>query len=87
MGENPPAPSGLTHTSTEHLRKRRLPSRENRTTRVPFTRPPISSMRLNIAADPLGRENCAFAQSENFLLREDRTFLKCVFTPQQGDTK
>ncbi|MDD9725455.1 NIPSNAP family protein [Roseovarius sp. SK2] len=43
--------------------------------------------RARLAADPLGRENYAFAQSENFLLREDRTFLKCVSTPQQGETK
>jgi hypothetical protein len=37
--------------------------------------------RGRLAADPLGRENYAFAQSEKFLLREDRTFLKCVSTP------
>lgn len=43
--------------------------------------------RARLAADPLGRENHAFARAENFLLREDRTFLKCVSTPQQGDTK
>ncbi|MBY5986957.1 NIPSNAP family protein [Roseovarius atlanticus] len=40
--------------------------------------------RARLAADPLGRENYAFAQAENFLLREDRTFLKCVSTPQEG---
>ena len=39
------------------------------------------------SADTLGRENDAFARSENFLLREDRTFLKCVSTPQQGALK
>lgn len=37
--------------------------------------------RARLAADPLGRENYAFAQSEKFLLREDRTFLKLVSTP------
>ncbi len=34
-----------------------------------------------LATDPLGRENYALAQKEKFLLREDRTFLKCVSTP------
>ncbi len=34
--------------------------------------------RERLAADPLGRENYAFARKERFLLREDRTFLKCV---------
>jgi hypothetical protein len=42
--------------------------------------------RVRLAADPLGRENYAFAQREKFLLREDRTFLKCVSTPH-GETK
>jgi len=42
--------------------------------------------RTRLAADPLGRENYAFAQSENFLLREDRTFLKCV-SHTQGEPK
>ncbi len=37
--------------------------------------------RARLADDPLGRENYAFAQAEGFLLREDRTFLKCVSTP------
>ncbi|WP_422032066.1 NIPSNAP family protein [Roseovarius sp.] len=37
--------------------------------------------RARLAADPLGQENYAFAQAENFLLREDRTFLKLVSTP------
>lgn len=36
--------------------------------------------RTRLAADPLGRENYDFAQSEKFLLREDRTFLKLVST-------
>ncbi len=34
--------------------------------------------RARLAADPLGRENYAFAQEKRFLLREDRTFLKLV---------
>jgi hypothetical protein len=34
--------------------------------------------RARLAADPLGRENYALAQSERFLLREDRTFLRRV---------
>ncbi|MFQ6554182.1 NIPSNAP family protein [Aestuariibius insulae] len=34
--------------------------------------------RKKLAADPLGQENYAFAQSERFLLREDRTFLKRI---------
>lgn len=37
--------------------------------------------RARLSDDPLGRENYAFAQSERFLLREDRAFLKCVSTP------
>jgi|SRR5690625_5922917 len=37
--------------------------------------------RERLAADPLGRENYAFAQAEKFLLREERTFLKLVSEP------
>ncbi len=37
--------------------------------------------RARLAADPLGRENYAFAQREKFLLREDRTFLKRASAP------
>lgn len=37
--------------------------------------------RARLAADPLGRENYAFAKSEKFLLREDRTFLKLASAP------
>jgi len=37
--------------------------------------------RARLAADPLGRANYDFAMREKFLLREDRTFLKCVSTP------
>lgn len=34
--------------------------------------------RARLAADPLGRENYAFAMREKFLLREDRTWLKRI---------
>ncbi|WP_416898825.1 MAG: NIPSNAP family protein [Minwuia sp.] len=34
--------------------------------------------RARLAGDPLGKENYRFAQTERFLLREDRTFLKRV---------
>lgn len=37
--------------------------------------------RDRLAADPLGRENYEFAMREQFLLREDRTFLKLVSAP------
>ncbi len=40
--------------------------------------------RARLAADTLGQENYRFAQSEKFLLREDRTFLKLVSTPHGG---
>lgn len=40
--------------------------------------------RARLAADPLGRENYAFAQKEKFLLREDRTFLKLASAPHAG---
>ncbi|WP_421875146.1 NIPSNAP family protein [Pacificispira sp.] len=40
--------------------------------------------RARLASDPLGRENYEFAQREKFLLREDRTFLKCVSLPHGG---
>ena len=40
--------------------------------------------RARLAADPLGKENYAFAQKERFILREDRTWLKCASTPH-GD--
>jgi len=36
--------------------------------------------RARLAADPVGRENYEFAQSERFLLREDRTWLERVDT-------
>jgi len=41
--------------------------------------------RARLAADPLGKENYAFAQAEKFLLREDRTFLKLASAPH-GET-
>lgn len=37
--------------------------------------------RTRLAADPLGRQNYDLAQSEKFILREDRTWLKLVSTP------
>lgn len=37
--------------------------------------------RARLAADPLGKENFAFAQSERFILREDRIFLKNASLP------
>lgn len=37
--------------------------------------------RARLSADPLGQQNYQFAQEEKFLLREDRTFLKCVSHP------
>lgn len=37
--------------------------------------------RARLAADPLGRENFAFAQAERFILREDRIFLKNASLP------
>ncbi len=42
--------------------------------------------RARLAQDPLGRENYAFAQSEKFLLREDRTFLKLASHPHGEPT-
>jgi len=37
--------------------------------------------RARLAADPLGRENYAFAQSERFILKENRTFLTLASAP------
>jgi len=37
--------------------------------------------RARLAADPIGRQNYEFAQDNKFLLREDRTWLRCVSTP------
>lgn len=43
--------------------------------------------RERLAADPLGRENYQFAQTEKFILREDRTFLKLVSAPHGGNAR
>ncbi|WP_299283342.1 NIPSNAP family protein [uncultured Tateyamaria sp.] len=40
--------------------------------------------RARLAADPLGRENYLFAQSEKFILKEDRTWLRNVSHPKGG---
>jgi hypothetical protein len=40
--------------------------------------------RQRLADDPLGKENYAFAQSEKFLLREDRTFLTLASGPKRS---
>ena len=37
--------------------------------------------RARLAADPLGRENYAFAQRERFILSEDRTWLTLASSP------
>ena len=39
--------------------------------------------RARLAADPLGRENYAFAQAQKFITREDRTWLKNVSQPKK----
>ncbi|MBL8542682.1 MAG: NIPSNAP family protein [Hyphomonadaceae bacterium] len=39
------------------------------------------SYRARLAADPLGRENYAFARAERFIQREDRIFLKLASAP------
>jgi hypothetical protein len=41
--------------------------------------------RARLAVDPIGRKNYEFAQQQQFLLREDRTFLKRVSTPHTGE--
>lgn len=43
--------------------------------------------RARLAADPLGKENYAFAQKERFLLREDRVFLKIASAPHGTDER
>ncbi len=40
--------------------------------------------RARLAQDPLGRANYEFAQSERFILREDRTWLRLASAPH-GD--
>ena len=42
--------------------------------------------RARLSADPLGRENYAFAQREGFLLRENRAFLKLASGPHGPGT-
>ena len=42
--------------------------------------------RARLAEDPLGRENYAFAQSEKFILREDRTWLTLASAPHGDPT-
>lgn len=42
--------------------------------------------RARLADDPLGRENYEFAQSERFLLREDRCFFKLASSPHGAAT-
>lgn len=37
--------------------------------------------RARLAADPVGRENYAFARAERFIRREDRIFLKLASAP------
>lgn len=43
--------------------------------------------RQRLAADPVGRENHAFAMRERFILREDRTFLKLASAPHAALVK
>jgi hypothetical protein len=43
--------------------------------------------RARLAADPLGKENFAFAQSQRFILREDRIFLKLASGPHAALVK
>ncbi|HEX7655555.1 MAG TPA: NIPSNAP family protein [Sphingomonas sp.] len=43
--------------------------------------------RARLAADPLGRENFAFARREQFIRREERLFLKRVSTPHAALVK
>ena len=42
--------------------------------------------RARLAADPLGQQNYAFAQSERFIRQEDRTWLRCVSHPHESVT-
>lgn len=37
--------------------------------------------RARLSEDPIGRDNYAFAQSEKFILSEDRTFLTLASSP------
>lgn len=40
--------------------------------------------RARLSADPAGRENYEFAKREQFILREDRTFLKLASAPHSA---
>ena len=40
-----------------------------------------------LAADPLGQDNYAFAQRQRFIVREDRTFLKLASGPHASMVK
>lgn len=40
--------------------------------------------RARLAEDPLGRANYEMARRERFILREDRTWLRCVSQPHGG---
>lgn len=37
--------------------------------------------RARLAADPIGKDNYAFARAERFIVREERTFLKLASAP------
>ena len=41
--------------------------------------------RARLAADPLGRENYAFAQAKGFIRSENRTWLRCVSEPPKEE--
>lgn len=43
--------------------------------------------RARLKSDPEARDNFAFAVSERFILREQRTFLRLVETPQQREDR
>lgn len=43
--------------------------------------------RARLAADPLGRQNYAFARKERFIRREDRVFLRNVSMPHAPPIK
>ncbi len=39
--------------------------------------------RTRLAQHPIGKENYQFGQKEKFILREERTFLKCASMPHK----
>lgn len=43
--------------------------------------------RARLTADPLGKENYAFAKRERFIIKEDRIFLKNVSAPHGAYVK